>query len=133
MAKIKTRPENNWQNYLTKAEQFLQSATDAFIKENWNAVGLTTVHAAISANDALTSYLAGVRSTSDKHSDAAELLLEHSENKKEAAEFLKHYSWLISRKNLVEYESRLFYKKEAEEALKHAERFLEWTKNKLTI
>ena len=132
MKNIKTRPEKQWKNYLLKAGQFFESATDAYAKENWNAVGLNTVHAVISANDALTVYLAGIRSASDKHTDAAELLLRHSRDKKETAEYLKHYSWLISRKNLVEYESRLFYEKEAKDSLLRAERFLDWAKEKLT-
>jgi len=131
MHKFKTRKEDNWQNYLIKAEQFMETALDAFIKENWNSVGLNTVHAVISANDSMTVYLGGIRSASEKHNDAVELLLELSIDKKEAVEFLKHYSWLIGRKNLVEYESRLFYKKEAEDSIKHAERFLEWAKRKL--
>jgi hypothetical protein len=129
--KFKIVPETDWKNYLAKAGQFNETAQDAYRKENWNAVGLNAVHAAISANDALTVNLKKIRSASEKHGDAAGLLLETLPDDKEAKIFAKHLIWLINRKNLIEYESRLFYAKEAETALKHADRFLAWAKSKL--
>ncbi|MFH0955614.1 MAG: HEPN domain-containing protein [Candidatus Falkowbacteria bacterium] len=131
MINIKTRQESGWKNYLIKADQFLETARDAYFKENWNAVGLNAVHSAISANDALTSYYGKIRSISEKHSDSISLLLEVFKNDEESKSYSKHILWLIGRKNLVEYESRLFFKKEAEESLKHAGRFLSWTKSRL--
>lgn len=131
MTNIKTRQESNWKNYLIKAEQFSETARDAYFKKNWNAVGLNAVHSAISANDALTSYYGKVRSTSEKHSDSINLLLEVFKSGQESKNYSKHILWLISRKILVEYESRLFYQREAEESLKHIERFLFWAKSKL--
>ncbi|MFA6106145.1 MAG: HEPN domain-containing protein [Patescibacteria group bacterium] len=131
MTTVKTREESNWKNYLTKAEQFLETARDAYFKKNWNAVGLNAVHAAISANDSICVYFGKIRSISEKHSDAAVLLLRILKHGADAKNYSKHLSWLINRKNLIEYESRLFYAKEAEEALVHAERFLKWAKEKL--
>ncbi|MDP2737070.1 MAG: HEPN domain-containing protein [bacterium] len=131
MINIKTRQESGWKNYLIKAEQFLETARDAYFKENWNAVGLNAVHSAISVNDALTSYYGKIRSISEKHSDSISLLLEVFKNDEESKSHSKHILWLIGRKNLVEYESRLFFKKEAEESLKHAGRFLSWAKSRL--
>jgi hypothetical protein len=128
MKSVKTREETNWKNYLVKAEQFFESARDAHFKKNWNAVGLTAVHAAISANDALCVRVAKVRSASEKHSDSIALLLELMDGRASAKEKSGHLSWLINRKNLIEYEARLFYEKEANEALVHAERFLRWVK-----
>jgi len=131
MINIKTRQESGWKNYLIKAEQFLETARDTYFKENWNAVGLNAVHSAISVNDALTSYYGKIRSISEKHSDSISLLLEVFKNDEESKIHSKHILWLIGRKNLVEYESRLFFKKEAEESLKHAGRFLSWAKSRL--
>ena len=131
MTNLKTREETNWKNYLIKAGQFLETARDAYFKKNWNAVGLNAVHAAISANDALCVYLSKSRSVSEKHSDAVILLLQVFKHGVQAKEYSKHLSWLINRKNLIEYESRLFYKQEAEEALVHAERFIKWAKQEL--
>jgi len=129
MTKIKTQKESKWDNYFIKAGQFLETAQDALKKGNWNAVGLTSVHVVISANDALTVFVKNIRSASDKHSDAAYLLIEVFENSTEAKENAKHLVWLVNRKNLIEYEARLFYEKEANEALKHAERFFNWAKS----
>ncbi len=131
MPEIKFSPESNWKNYLIKAKQFLETAQGAYLKKNWNAVGLNAIHSAISANDALTIYYGKIRSISKKHSEAVSLLLKILKNEKEAERNSKHLLWLINRKNLVEYESRLFFQSEAEEALKHAERFLNWAKSKL--
>ncbi len=131
MKNIKTKKEDDWKNYLIKAEQFAESARDAYFKKNWNAVGLNAVHSAISSNDALTAYYGKVRSVSEKHADSAGLLLEVLKDDKESKNYSKHLSWLINRKNLVEYESRLFYQREAGESLKHIERFLSWAKGKL--
>ncbi len=131
MSKIRTIEEKNWKNYLLKAEQFFETSRDSYFKKNWNAVGLNTVHSSISANDALTVYYKSFRSASEKHSDSVNLLLEIFNNDDEAKKNSKHLLWLINRKNLVEYESRLFYEREAGEALKHAERFLNWAKEKL--
>lgn len=131
MKKIKKRDESNWKNYLIKAKEFFETARDAYLKENWNSTGLNSVHCAISANDALTIYYGKVRSISEKHSDAVELLLGVFPEKEEAIKFSKHLLWLINKKNLIEYESRLFFSKEAKEALKHSERFLYWAESKL--
>jgi hypothetical protein len=129
--KIKTSKEKNWKNNLLKAEQFQETARDALGKRNWNAVGLNAVHAAISACDSITVYYKKIRSASDKHSDAVNLFLEVLENSSEAKRASKHLAWLINRKNLIEYESRLFYQKEAGESLKHMERFVSWVFTKL--
>jgi HEPN domain-containing protein len=129
--KIKTKNEISWKNYLIKAEQFFETAREAYNSGNWNAVGLNAVHSAISANDAITVYLKGIRSVSEKHSDAVDLLLIVFNNEKGTREFSSHLLWLLNRKNLVEYEARLFFKKEAEDSIKHAERFLRWTESHL--
>lgn len=125
---IKTTKEDKWNNYRLKSVQFLESARDAMVKGNWNSVGLNAVHAAISINDALTTYLKNIRSVSEKHSDAAYLLIDVLDGSLEAKANSKHLIWLVNRKNVIEYEARLFYQGEAEDALKHAERLLSWAK-----
>lgn len=131
MKKVKKRDESNWQNYLIKGREFFRTARDAYLKNDWNSTGLNSVHCAISSNDALTIYYGKVRSVSEKHSDVASLLLEVFPGRNEARKFSKHLLWLINRKNLIEYENRLFFWKEAKEALKHSERFLYWAESKL--
>jgi len=38
---------------------------------------------------------------------------------------------VINLKNLIEYEARNFTEKEAEDILKHAERYFQWVRNQL--
>jgi hypothetical protein len=129
--KFKTVPEKNWKNYLLKAEQFLESAHDALSKENWNAVSLNALHSAISANDAITVFFKNIRSASGQHGNAVELLLMALPGDSQARANSRHFSWLINHKNLIEYESRLFYQKEALDCLRHADRFLAWAKERV--
>lgn len=132
MVKIKTRTvdKNKYKNYLIKTNQFLSSMRNALAENNWNAVGLNAVHAVISANDALCVYYHGVRCVSEKHADAGKILVSLF-NTKEAKEKSIHLIWLINHKNLVEYDDRLFQEKEAKQAAKHTERFIDWVRNKI--
>lgn len=131
-SKTNTRavPRDSYRNYLVKSEQFMESMLEALMTKKWNSVGLNAVHAAISANDALCTYYLGKRSANEKHHDAIILLLSvfpDEETKRNS----HHLLWLIGRKNLIEYEARLFLQTEAYEAAKHAERFIDWIRIKL--
>lgn len=123
---IKTETRPSHKKCLIKAREFLLAAQDSRTRENWNAVGLNAVHAAISASDAITIYQIGKRCTSEKHSDAVKLFLFAFPGNSEAKKQSNHLSRLIAKKNIVEYESRLFQQREAIESLKHSERFLNW-------
>jgi HEPN domain-containing protein len=114
--------------YWYKAQEFFGVAEDCLINNKWNAAALSAIHSAISANDAVLVFFHGVKSTSSKHGDAIRLLgtLSQHEKTKENALRLQR---LISSKHLVEYESRLFTQKEAENLHKQAQRFLEWAKS----
>jgi len=122
--RIETKPSHK--RYLVKAKEFLLAAQDSYARGSWNAVGLNAVHAAISANDAITVYQIGKRCVSEKHSDAVKLLLSAFPNNSEAKNQSNHLTRLIAKKNIVEYESRLFQQREAVELLKHSERFVNW-------
>lgn len=116
--------------YFKKALQFSKSMHAAFSEANWDAVGLAAVHAAISANDALTGFIAGVRPAGPKHDDAVDLFRRNftDQESQEAAEDLR---WLIRKKSLVEYESRALTEKEATEAVERADRLLEFARSRL--
>jgi len=122
----RTETKSSHKRYLVKAKEFLLAAQDSRARENWNAVGLNAVHAAISASDAITIYQIGKRCISEKHNDAVKLFLFAFPNDSEARKQSNHLSRLIAKKNIVEYESRLFQQREAIESLKHSERFLNW-------
>lgn len=99
-------------------------------KEKWNAAALNAIHAGISANDALLTFHFGLRSISPKHDDAVRLLTSMMKRDDTEAK-AKHLRRLISMKNIVEYEGRLFTKREAESLAKHTDRFLNWVKSLL--
>lgn len=116
--------------YFSKALQFSKSMHAAFSKSNWDSVGLSAVHTAISVNDALTGQRAGVRSAGPKHDDAVDLF-RRVFTESESQGVAEDLRWLIGKKSLVEYESRALSKKEAEEAVERADRLLEFARRKL--
>lgn len=122
--------KGRYRSYFQKAEEYYHAMLDSLSQERWNAAALEAIHSAISANDALLVHRAGLRSVSGAHEDAVALLVSHLRTP-ETDQAAQHLSWLLARKNLVEYEARLFTAREAQEAVKHAERFLEWVRAKL--
>jgi len=128
--KVSKAEKVEYKNYLRKATEFYETMQDNLIKGKWNAAALNAIHAGISANDALLVYFHGIRSSSPKHDDAVRLLVsltKHPDAEKNAA----HLRKLIAMKNIVEYESRLFTRHEAEALSKHAERFFRWVEGLL--
>lgn len=128
--KIPTRPVNKSAavNYLNKAQQFSRAMLDSLDKGDWDAAGLTAVHCAISANDAVIVITKGIRSASSKHDDSVTLLESTVDTPgvKSATSQLKR---LVAKKNLIEYEERMFKESEARDAVKNASRFLSWAEN----
>ena len=118
-------------NFLHKAQQFSRAMNQALNKGDWDAAGLNAVHCAISANDALLVALTGVRSASTRHADSAGLLESKvsTPGVKSAVNQLKR---LISKKNLIEYERRIFSKSEASNTVRDAGRFLEWVERTIS-
>ena len=122
--KIKTEKteRSKYSAYLKKAQDFFDAMHQACLSNNWNAAGLAAVHCAISSNDALLVYFRGIRSTAENHLDAIELLRECQEIDG-VENMVSHLRRIIAKKNLIEYEARQFIRTEAEEIIKHTERF----------
>jgi HEPN domain-containing protein len=114
--------------YLAKAEEFFRSVLENMTSGRWNAAALSAVHTGIAAADAVLVFERGVRSTSQQHGDVLGLLAGEGPDRSAA---LAHLRRILSRKNLVEYESRLFTQREAEEIVQHAERFLLWARTRV--
>ncbi|MFH0886603.1 MAG: HEPN domain-containing protein [bacterium] len=121
-------PKSDYGAYLKKSSDFYKGMHASFARENWNSVGLEAVHCAISCNDAILSFFTGERSKKQDHREAVGLLIKAvgTDESKKAAEHLRK---VISLKNLIEYENRSFTKTEAENIIKHADRFYEWAKS----
>ena len=120
-----------YKNYLKKAEECRQAMDDAYGRENWNAAVINAIHCAISAADALTVFFKGIRHAGEKHEDVIALLQTISLEQDVLKMKTKQLSRLLSIKNVAEYEERLMSKKDANSAIKDAERFLQWVKETL--
>lgn len=124
--KIKTTAvnKNDYAFYLKKANDFYKTMEKAGDSEAWAAVGLNAVHCAISCCDAILAFHLGIRSISDDHMDAADLLTRISRVKAggEAAAFKR----IIAKKNLIAYDCREFRQSEALEISRLTKRFYDW-------
>ncbi len=112
--------------YLGKAQEFLAAARIAGDAGQAHAALLLAIHAGLSACDAVTVALAGVRSTDPDHlraTDLLELVAKVSAETRERADQLRG---LLKMKNLVEYEDRRVSAKEADTGTKRAERLVGW-------
>ncbi|TMD19229.1 MAG: HEPN domain-containing protein [Chloroflexi bacterium] len=116
--------------YLDKAVQFIEQARAGLDAGRNDAALLEAIHAAISGTDAVTTALAGVRSTDPDHQRAADLLediVAVSDDRQRARQLRS----LLARKNAVEYESRKTSPKEARDGVERAGRIVDWAKEVL--
>jgi len=115
-------------SYLDKADEFLAAAKMALDSGKRDAVMLNAIHAAIAAADSVTVALLGVRSTDPDHLRAADLLEEVGGGGTEMKGHARQLRQLLSKKNVTEYESRRATTKEADEAIRRAQRLVEWAR-----
>lgn len=129
--KIKTIDveKSDYKVFLKKARDFYDIMQMALKTDNWTATGLNAVHCAISSCDAILTFHLGIRSISDDHMDAVELL-QRLPATLEGGE-ASTYKRIVAKKNLIAYENRDFRQIEAVEIAKLAERFYEWAASKL--
>jgi len=117
--------------YLDKADQFVEQARFGLDAGRNDAALLDAIHAAISGTDAVTTALAGVRSSDPDHQRAADLLEEVAGSAPEVRERARQLRALLARKNTVEYESRKASAREAREGVDRAGRIVDWAKGVL--
>lgn len=129
--KIKTIDveKSDYKVFLRKAKDFYDIMLTARSVDNWTATGLNAVHCAISSCDAVLTFHLGIRSISDDHMEAVELLL-RLPSSVEGGE-ANTYKRIVAKKNLIAYENRDFRQVEAIEIAKLAERFYGWATSKL--
>jgi uncharacterized membrane protein len=119
-------PRSESGSYLAKADEFLSAATTAVAAAKYDAAMLNAIHAAISAADAVTVMLAGIRSSDPDHLRAVDLLLEAGQGSKGVAAPAKQLRQLLEKKGEVEYQSRRARASDAHDAVKRATRLLSW-------
>lgn len=117
--------------YLSKAREFLEGARILAEKERWNASAVLSVHAVISASDAVCARFLQLRHGGVDHIQAVELLNSLPFEKSEIESKLKQARRVISLKNAAEYEDRIIKKNDSQEMQRDAERLLEWVENKV--
>ncbi len=113
-----------FENYLKKARENLDTARECLNAGRWNAATINAIHSGISACDALTVFMIGVRHAGERHWDAITLLQTLNLPKDALSSKGLQLSRLLAIKNTAEYEERLITQKEAMEAARDAERFL---------
>lgn len=111
-------------NYWKRSQELVKSMRNNLMLENWNAAVIDGVHAAISANDALTVASIGKRSIGDSHMDAVQLLKQAVKIDTQVIE--KRLGNIIHVKNHVEYGPSLVLSNDAHKVAQDVERFIEW-------
>ena len=131
--KIKTQTveKNDYKIFLKKTKDLYNIMLTARDTENWTAVGLNAGHCAISCCDAMLIFHLGIRSISDDHMDAVDLLQRIPQFHNNAE--LNTFKRIIAKKSIVAYENREFRQVEALDILKLAERFYNWTTSNLPV
>jgi len=121
-----------FRSYLKKAEECFSAAQECLDAGHWNAAVINAVHCGISACDALTVFMLGVRHAGDRHEDAISLFQTVALPRDILAAKSKQLSRLLGIKNAAEYEERLMNENDAREAVRDAERFFTWVKGFLS-
>jgi len=122
---------SKYKNYLTKSEEFLDTANDALERARYNASVLNAVHAIISAADALLVFVKGFRYAGTRHEEAVELFRSIFPGDREHDKNVSRFGTILSIKNKAEYLEVLLSSKDATDALRDATRFLSYVKSKL--
>lgn len=116
-------------NYLIKAENSLRMAKIAIEQQAYDNAVISSIHSAINALDALTTYRLKKRA-SGQHTDVLSLTKELFSTQ-EQNDVTKQFGVLLSLKNASEYQPYMMSKKEAENSFKLAERILAKVKAKM--
>ncbi len=110
--------------YLRKASDFARNMDAARADRNYEASGLSGIHAVISACDALTVSRLGLRSTGQDPSEVLKLLVQCDA----PAAFLTQVRETLGLKNQVQYETRLLTEEEADRLQVRVRRILEFVR-----
>lgn len=133
MRKTQTRelPKNDFVGYLKTAREYVAGARDHFDKGRFIATCGDAVHGMIAANDAMTVYFLGRRSLSAAHTDAVHLLKQVSPQDDQLSKEIHRFQKVIGLKHAAEYDGGKVSARDAEMAVKEAERFLAFVEKRL--
>ena len=130
---IKTRrvEKGLYTNYLKKVRESLETASESLKAGRWNAAAMNAIHCGISATDALTVFMIGVRHAGERHEDAITLLQTLNLPRETLVTKGRQISRLLGVKTTAEYSEKLINEREASEAVRDAERYLMWVEDLL--
>ena len=120
---VRTIDRKKASGYITKAENLLRISKIAINEGAHDAAVVNAVHGAINSLDALTTYFVGKRA-SGVHTEVLSIIKEFLPTR-EYEETKKQFNTLIGMKNQSEYQPDLMSPKEAEIAVKLAERIFD--------
>ena len=120
---------NKAAGYITKAENSLRVSKIAIKEGAYDAAVMNAVHSAINSLDALTTYFMGKRA-SGVHTEVVSMI-RRILTTREYEETQKQFNTLLAMKNESEYQHDLMNLKDAESAIKLAERIFEKVKTKV--
>lgn len=113
-------------NYISVADSFFKGAELARQHEYWNAAGVLIVHAAIAYADAIAIKLGGVKSQSEQHQEAVDLLSELVAEGEESKRALNQLRRIIDHKTAVSYSGKVYNPSDVDQLWKQVERFRTW-------
>ena len=116
-------------DYLKKATDNYDQMLTAYHAENWNAAATLALQCAISAADAICVHDKGIRSISQDHLDVCDLVSQLP--REDADGRAKQLRKVISRKNMVQYESRNVNRSDADDMVKVTVRIYQWVRESL--
>lgn len=129
MGRTEVVPKTRYGVYWQRSNDFAGQMDRAASERAWNSVGLLGVHAVISACDALTVHRVGQRWSGQDHAGVVGMV--GSLHLTDSDRIVRQISRALEAKNQVEYESREFTEKEAEDVRQSATRVRDWVKPQL--
>ncbi len=133
MKKTRTRDlqKNDFHGYLKTAIEYVDGSKDHYSKSRFIACCGDAVHGMIAASDALTIFFLGKKSIGTNHLDAIKLLRQVSPSDDELNKQLVKFQRVLGLKSTAEYGGGRVDQKDAEGALRDAEKFLLFVRHRL--
>jgi HEPN domain-containing protein len=116
--------------FLRKAEEFVATAKSALRESRQNSAGLESVHATISACDALTIDRLELRCRGEDHREVLRLIDRIEAARK--AGLPRQVLQVLAVKNLVEYGGEDLSEAQASKVVAQAERVVHWVRGAIT-
>jgi HEPN domain-containing protein len=130
---MRTRPVDRarYPLFLARAEEFLATAQTSLAQGRRQAAAANAVHAAIAAMDAVSVFHAGMRSASERHEEAVDLLTSLGLPDADFRTRTRQFGRLLRLKTKAEYADTWITAREAGDAVRTAERLLAWVRSHL--